>query len=486
LTTLEVQDWDTAYQAGLSATEKGQFEEALGHFQQAALKAEDFADNDERKGDTFYFLGLTQARADLILVADHNLTRALKLRIEALGMGDLRVAQTLYTMGEIYRREMRIGDAQNALVVASEIVDKLGVKEALAADIFFATAVVLHQAGHYENSLQQAVKAAAVMPQDHPMRPALVDLTASLAIAHQAYALAAQTFEKKAASQEPGLEQNTTLGALADMQLAQGLWEDALATTRRALEVFPTDSQMLRRQAVAFSRSGQFEKAEASLLKAREETYQTHDKAELTSMLAEVQIRAKNGERAADYYLEALRLIQRSPLIRAQWRLALGKIYLGLERFDEARKQFACVARTRKHMRRPPYLLLAEALLHLGALYNRDGDGASSEKRLSYALYIMESDHVPLEGLTPEQKTHGQNLTVGILRELSASLALQGRFGEAAGVLESVVLFDDEADKQAQQLELLAELFRQAENLEMAEHYNQQARLVRNPPDEPA
>jgi len=461
------------------------YEAALVSLQTAADAADPFEDSDARKADTLSLLGTTLARFQRVDEADSVLTRALALRTENLGLGHPLVAGTLYVMGEMYRHSNRLLEAQHALVVASEITERLGLQDELTAEIEMSASLVLKQTGQTGESTRHAVKAARLLPPDSPRRQALADLVASLEIAHGAFELAADSFARIAARQEPGPELSATLGALADMQLIQGLWESALATAERVLEFEPHHAGILRRKAVALSRLGRCDEAEDVLLAARELSFL--GKAQLTKMMAEVNLRAERWERAIERFEEAISLLYREPLLRVQIRLALGKLYLKMNRREEAGRQFARAASARRRMRRAPLMLVAEALFLLGQVLNAEGRQRLAYRRLSKALFLMESDLIPVSAMTEQEQADAYELTLLILQEMSLSLEMGGRLKSAASVLESVVSARRESaftssDNLALLLEKLAGLYDRAGYPEKSLQVKEQAHWVRNPP----
>ncbi len=476
-------DWETAWEAGTRAAAEGRFDEAVENLRTAARAADEFEDTDARKSDTFYVLGSTLARLERVEEADPILTRALTLRTEALGMGHPQVAATLYVMGEMYRQANRYTEAQHALVVASEIVEKLELENELAGDISMSASLVLKKNGLVEESFRHATRAAQFMAPDNRWRASLLELGASLVVSLGAYDAAADLFARIAADQQPGQEQNETLAALADMQLLQGLWEEALKTVGTALQVEPRDVALLRRRAVCQSRLGEPDEAEASLLLAREIAFS--GQAEFTKMMAEVNVRAERWEKAAERFEETLLQVERDPRMRAEVRLALGKVYLQLNRPEDAGRQFSRAASARRRMKRPPIVLVAEALQLLGTVQNGLGRPKRAYRRLSDALTLMESDLVPRLAMSEEENAAAYQLTLAILLELSICLERLERFSSAAGVLKSVMdarqaSTDAELLQLADQADRLSALYDKAGKPRKSRRLAQLAEYVRN------
>jgi len=428
-------DWEQAQQA----CEQGAWAEALAHFEKAAQLANRLPDEDPNKSDVLYGLGATLARLGQTARADAVLAQVLRLRIDVHGLGHPLVATTLYTQGEMYLRNSQWMEAQHALVMASELLGRMEIEDWPRFEVEFSLARTLKLTGHLDEAFRHLQVAGRLAGPNSPYRVALQELAAALAIGHGHYELAAQILTRLAEGYPAGPDQVDALGALADVLLASKQWEATVSTIDRALQQDPEQAALWRRKGVALSRSGQPAEAEICLLKAREIVFTARQKVEMTRLCADVQRRAQNWEAVAARLEESLGLLRRDPGRRAELRVALGQAYLRLGRPGDARREFLRAFKLRHRVARPPYVLMAEAMAGLGAANNRLGRTRQAEKSLNFALFLMESDLIPVEGLDEESLARGRELTLTILDELAQCLEAQQRFGEAAAGVEAVL-----------------------------------------------
>ena len=430
--------WESAWQSAQTAIAAQDYEAALAFLQQAVKESDGLEPGDDRRADTLLLLGSLLARLNRIEEAEHAMSQAVRHRIENLGMDHPSVPASLYVMGEMLRQAGMVLEARHALVVAAEIMERLGLEDELRGQVEYSLAVVTHDSGLTTESLRHSLKAWPLLPEDSPLRLPMLNLAASLGMAHNDYAFAALAFERIADTQPPGPQQNETLGSLADMQLAQGQFQEALETVEKALLAQPDDANMLRRQGVARSRLGHYPAAEESLVRACKSSFARNTKAELTKIIGDVHVRAGEWQKAIERYQEALTLLSRHPRLRAAVRLALGKAQLVLGDLTEARLNFARAAGLRKRTEYFNLLVVAEAQALLGHVYNLLDQYKRARSRLTTALVLLENDHTPAEALAAPKQEEGLRITQLILRELALSLEKLEQFAEAAGVLMPV------------------------------------------------
>ncbi|MBX3171419.1 MAG: hypothetical protein KF760_28685 [Candidatus Eremiobacteraeota bacterium] len=469
----------STWESGQTALLEGDLETALPLLQRAVEEAESLPAGGDEKTERLNLLASLLIRLGRQEEADTVFGQSLKERIESNGL-DPTVASTLYLLAENYRHDpRRILDASGLLSVASHILERYGLEDELTFQVEYAYAVVLSRLMDTKAALEHLGKAWKLIPQDSPLLFNLLSLAANLGIGSKEYDFAAKVFAKTAELHEPGPEQNASLASLADMQLVQEQFEEALETTRRGLGNNADDKHLLRNHAVAASRLGQSELARETLLRVRQLTAFQNDQAEVTLILGDVEARRERWQQALEFYLEARPMIRRDPVLRARVRLALGRTYLKLGEQELARNNFAAAAGLRKRMKRPPYSLVAEALLNLGRIYMERGEFFRAELRLLDALDMLELDKTPFDVLTPPEQNKVTELMEAVPLVLVEAIEKQERWEHAASILEPLVVH---CGQPLENIDRLSRLFELSNNAERAKFWADVAKDLRGEP----
>ena len=464
------------WESGQTALVEGELEKALPLLEQAVQEAESLPPGGDEKTERLNLLASLLARLGRQEEADTVFGQSLKERIESSGL-DPTVAATLYLLAENYRHDpRRILDAGGLLSVASEILERYGVQDELTFQVEYAYAVVLSRLMDTKGALDHLGKAWALIPTDSPLLFNVLSLAANLGIGAREYEFAAKVFAKTAQLHPPGPEQNASLAALADLQLVQGQFQEALETTQRGLSHNPEHRHLLRNHGVAASRLGKLEAARESLLRARQVASFQNDRAELTLILGDIEARQERWQNALDFYQEARSMVRRDPILRARIRVALGRTYLKLDEQELARKNFASAALARRRMKRPPYMTVAEALHQLGRIYLARGEFFRAELRLFDALDMLELDKTPFEVLSPPEQEKVTELMEGVPLALCEAMEKQERWEHAASMLEPLVIH---CGGPLESIDRLSHLYERLENAERAKFWADVARDMR-------
>lgn len=467
-------NWDFAQAALL----ENDLEKALPLLRNSVQEAQDLPEGSEEKVERLNLLATALARQGEVAQAEILFAQSLKERIESAGLDPI-VATTLYLMGEMYRHDpVRMLDAAGVLAVASEILERHGIESELTFQVEYACAVVSSRLMDPAGALKHLGKAWPLIPPGSPVLFNMLSLAASLGMGAREYEFAAQVFQKTASLHPPGPQQLEALGSLADLQLLQGQFSEALETTSQGLNQSPDDAKLLRRHGVAASRLGRSEEASESLLRARNVARFRNDQAELTLMLGDIEARQQRWEKAVERYVEALALVKADRRLRAHIRVALGLVYLKLGEQEQARLQFVAASGLRKRLKRPPYALVAEALLHLGHIYQARGKFFRAELRLLAALEMLDADNTPFEVLHPSEQEKVTELLAALPLALSTAIESQQRWAQAASVLEPLVIH---CAGPLEEMDRLASLYQRAEIPDRADFWTKVAHEMRNP-----
>lgn len=422
---------------------------ALAHLEAALAE---MPQEDPRCDDYRCLMAVVLHRLGRLEEAEKLLQANLSGQISERGFSQGSSVGGLYALGELYREQGRLEEARHCLVLACEVANRAQLQDELAFQIEYSLAVVLGQSGLTMEALRHALAAFKLLPEGSPFASPLLNLSAELAIQQQGYELAGELFARLSELDQDVASRQAALASLSDMLMVQGRFEEALAVLKK-LPPDPEETGVLRRIGVCQARLGEYAQAEATLLQAREAVLGALEKMELTRLLGDLQARQEHWQEAADRYQEA-RSWARSKVLKAQLRYDLGKMCLNLDREEEARIHFASAHNLLRRSDHPPRLLAAGALQQLGAIYNRRGEAQRSEKRLLYAMQLLEMEP-PLEIMHPQRQLEMKQTSFAVLDELSRSLQLQGRMEEAIGLLEPLVSTVPTSERSTRLLELL-------------------------------
>ncbi|MFN8611509.1 MAG: tetratricopeptide repeat protein [Vulcanimicrobiota bacterium] len=410
--------------------------------------------------------------------ADAVFSEILREGFESENGVDGAVLASLFSLGEMYRIQGRISEAQNPLVVAAEIVARAQLKDELAFRIEYSVALILRQVGMWVESLRHAKEAFRMLPENSPYASPVLNLSAELAVYLQSYELAGELFARVVELEEAGPIRDGALVSLTDMLMVQGKFKEALAALDR-LQAEAENFEALRRRGICLARLGDFNSAETALLKARELSPGAVERMELTKLLGDLLARQEHWEQAAERYQEA-RQWAHSKDLKAQLRYQLGKMFLKLEREEEARVHFATAAKLWERTDHPPRVQAAGALQNLASIYNRRNKPKRSANKLYMAMALLDQEP-PAEVLHPEQRREAQRTTFAVLEELSLSLEMQGKLEDAVAALEPVVRVDPNLER----AERINRLYQRSQNAEQAKYWSDVIRKLRGESDEP-
>ncbi len=133
----EQQTWDAAMQAGESALQRGQYQEAEQIFFAAVQKAEVFGRHDRRVAVTLAHLAQAYSAQAKFVEAEPIYLEALKIYQDVHGENHLDVAAMLNNLGVLHRKHGQYADAQRLLTRA------LAIKEALLGPDHLEVALAL-------------------------------------------------------------------------------------------------------------------------------------------------------------------------------------------------------------------------------------------------------------------------------------------------------------------------------------------------------
>ncbi|MBK7418293.1 MAG: tetratricopeptide repeat protein [Nitrospira sp.] len=119
------QTWDAAMQAGETALQRGQYEQAEKIFSAAVHKAEEFGLHDRRVAVTLAHLAQAYSAQGKFVEAEPVYLEALKIYQDVHGENHLDVAAMLNNLGVLHRKHGQYADAQRLLTRALSIKEKL-------------------------------------------------------------------------------------------------------------------------------------------------------------------------------------------------------------------------------------------------------------------------------------------------------------------------------------------------------------------------
>jgi serine/threonine protein kinase/tetratricopeptide (TPR) repeat protein len=163
----------------------------------------------------------------------------------------------------------------------------------------------------------------------------------------------------------------------------------------------------------------------------------------------------------------------RSPRAKAAMQSAIGRVYLGLGRFEEAESHITAAYETRLRLFPEAHHDVAQSLVDLGSLYHATGRYAEGERSLRAALQMYEQ----LPGTREIDLARVHN-------DLGAVLRLQGRFDESIQqhtlALEARrTLYGEDSLEVAESLNNLAGVYMGLRDYQRAEETMRRARTIR-------